>query len=319
MPSVEPDSLPSLFEPEGFGSGDSISELPEFESDTPGVGEFDQRSLRMVVAYDGTNYRGFSEQPGLRTVAGSLRAVLRRILRTDVFLSVAGRTDRGVHASAQVVSVYFAKGHDVEGIDTDRLARSANMLLGESVGIRRLEKAPAGFDARHSATSRTYRYRLSTVSEADPFDDRFAWRVRWPLDLHLLRQTCPPFLGEHDFTSFGRVPQDVIIERQSGPGRRVTPSMVRVVTAADWRLTRSGPLFEISASSFCHQMVRSLVGTMIDVARGRISAGDLGYILAAKDRSLAAAVAPPQGLCLTRVAYDDGFGDLSLIGPWANQ
>jgi tRNA pseudouridine38-40 synthase len=238
------------------------------------------------VAYRGTSFRGFAAQPGIRTVGGALNAALERTLRHTVELACAGRTDAGVHAWGQVVTFSTR-----EGVDLVALARGLNKALGPAIVVRSACVVPEGFDARRSATGRRYRYTVLNRAVPDPFLADTAWHVAAPLDVRAMRLACDPLHGEHDFASFCR--------RVEGS------SLVRRVRAADWKAVGDDLLrFEIEASSFCQQMVRSLVGTMVEVGVGKRRAGDMADVLRARDRQMAGEVAPPHGLCLWEVSYD---------------
>ena len=251
----------------------------------------------MLVAYDGTDFHGFAENTGVVTVASTLRAAIERVLGSPVELTVAGRTDAGVHAWGQVVSF----DAPAEGLDLERLQRSVNGLCKPAIVVRAAEVAPDGFDARFSATWRRYRYTVLNRPVPDPFRARTAWLVTEPLDLALLRLACDPLLGEHDFASFCRAPRV--------PDAAPPATLVRRVVEAGWRDVGDDVLrFEIRANAFCHQMVRSLVGLLVDVGRGRRRAGDVLTVLRARDRSHLGNIAPPTGLCLWEVGYPDGFG-----------
>jgi tRNA pseudouridine38-40 synthase len=244
--------------------------------------------VRLVVAYHGADFHGFALQPGVPTVGGALARALERYLRHTVELTCAGRTDAGVHAWGQVVSFDARSDVDVEG-----LTRAVNRALRPRVVLRSAEVAPAEFDARRSATGRRYRYRIRNDAVADPFTADTAWHVARPLDLAAMRLACDPLYGEHDFSSFCRRPP---VEGAS---------LVRVVRDARWVDVGDGMLrFEIEASSFCQQMVRSLVGTLVEVGLHKRKAGDMTAVLRARSRAAAGQPAPPHGLCLWEVAYD---------------
>ena len=250
------------------------------------VEEPDTRVCWLLVAYDGTDFHGFAKQIDQRTVAGVLKDALTKVLRDDVELACAGRTDAGVHAWGQVVS--FTARPDT---DLDRLRSSLNGMLGPEVVVRRAEFAAPGFDARHSAQWRSYQYTVVNRPEPDPFRSRFAWHVPAPLDLRALQLGADPFVGEHDFASFAR----------KGPEGSTT---VRRVTDSAWRDLGDGILrYDIRANAFCWQMVRSIVGTLVEVGRGKKRPGDILTIMRAGDRAAAGAVAPPHGLCLWEVGY----------------
>lgn len=256
----------SLFEQEGEDPGPAV--------------------CRLVVAYDGTAFRGFAAQQDQRTVEGVLRGALAKVLRHDVDLACAGRTDAGVHAWGQVVSF-----PSLPGLEPDRLQGALNGLLGPEVVVRTLDLVPPGFDARRSARWRAYRYTIDTRRVPDPMRARYAWHVPEPLDLARLRLGADPFVGEHDFASFCR----------KGPEGTTT---VRRIEEARWTCVEEGVLrFDVRARAFCWQMVRSIVGTLVDVGRGRKRAGDVTGMLRARDRAAAGTIAPPHGLCLWEVGY----------------
>jgi len=244
---------------------------------------------KLVVAYDGTGFRGFAAQPEQRTVEGALAAALAKVLRHEVELSCAGRTDAGVHAWGQVVSF-----PGIPGLEPERLQQALTSMLGPEIGVRSVELVPAGFDARHSARWRAYRYTIDRRRVPDPMLARYAWHVRDPLDLARLRLGVDPLIGEHDFASFCR---------RGSEGS----TTVRRVESARWVEVDDDILrFEIRARAFCWQMVRSIVGTLVDVGLGRRRPGDVMGILRARDRSAAGTVAPPHGLCLWEVGYSEG-------------
>jgi tRNA pseudouridine38-40 synthase len=171
-------------------------------------------------------------------------------------------------------------------------------MLGPEVVVRSAMWAPEGFDARRSALARRYRYAVCNQPLPDPFTAATSWHVEAPLDLRALRLACDPLFGEHDFSSFCRRPPD--------PGA----SLVRVVREARWEPGPEGMLhFEVEASSFCQQMVRALVGTMVEVGTGKRRAGEMSGILRARDRARAGQLAPPHGLCLWAVRYPVPVGD----------
>jgi tRNA pseudouridine38-40 synthase len=249
--------------------------------------------VRMIIAYDGTPFHGYAENPGVRTVAGTLREALERVLGHVIELTGAGRTDRGVHAAGQVVS--FATR--AEGFEPTALGRSLNKLVGPSIAVRSIDLAAPEFSARFSATSRVYRYRVLNTPVHDPFRSRFAWHVAQPLDLAALRLASDPIVGSHDFASFCRRPPTAADGFEA--------SLQRTVLHARWRDCGDGLLeFDIAATAFCHQMVRSLTGTIVEMGLGRRRAGEMLGILQSRDRANAGRVAPPEGLTLWEVRYD---------------
>lgn len=249
--------------------------------------------VRMTVAYDGTPFHGYAENPGVRTVAGTLREALERVLGHVIELVGAGRTDRGVHAAGQVVSFDTR----ADGFDPVALGRSLNKLVGPSIAARSIAEVPSAFSARYSATSRVYRYRVLNTPVHDPFRSRFAWHVAQPLDLAALRLASDPIVGSHDFAAFCRRPPIA--------ADGFVASLQRTVLYARWSDCGDGLLeFEIAATAFCHQMVRALTGTIVEMGLGRRRAGEMLGILQSRDRANAGRVAPPEGLTLWEVRYD---------------
>lgn len=254
------------------------------------------RRLRLTVAYDGTAFHGFAANAGVRTVGGTLTEALARYLGHPVDLTCAGRTDRGVHALGQVVTCDVAADRVAASDDLILLARAVNRMCGPEVAVRNPALVDGDFDARFSARARRYRYRVWNHAEPDPFTVRLAWHVPRPLSLAAMRLACDPLIGEHDFSTFCRRPK-----RPDGE----EASLTRRVTEAAWHDDGGGHLrFEIEASAFCHQMVRSVVGTLVAVGLGRMSAGEVNAALRARDRSRAGDLAPPHGLTLWTVRYD---------------
>jgi tRNA pseudouridine38-40 synthase len=243
--------------------------------------------VKLVVAYDGTGFHGWADQPRVRTVEGVLAEALERILRRPVGkLTCAGRTDAGVHAWGQVVSF----DADPE-VDASRVQSALNGALAPEVVVRDAEVVEPGFDARRSACWRAYRYAIVNRPVPDPFLARYAWWVPTPLDLDALRLGADPFVGEHDFAAFCR----------KGPEGSTT---TRRVYESRWHDLGGDVLrYDIRAAAFCWQMVRAIVGTLVEVGTGKKRPGDLMGILRARDRANAGQLAPPEGLCLWQVGY----------------
>ena len=257
--------------------------------------------LRLEISYDGTGFRGFAAQPGQRTVAGVLTDAIAVVAGHSVELVCAGRTDAGVHAQGQVVHV------DVHPeVDVERLLRSVNTITAPQIVVRTAAPAPEGFDARRSARARRYRYLIYEAPTADPLLARQAWHVVGPLDLRAMVGAADCFVGEHDFRAFcRRVPGS---SPDAPIPRRVLDARLGEVPGLDGERPGGGRLlrFDITATSFCHQMVRSIVGILAEVGRGRRRASDVVWMLREGDRSrVGGVIAPPQGLCLVAVAYDD--------------
>lgn len=253
--------------------------------------------LRLLITYDGGEFRGFAPNPGVRTVGGLLADALGRRLGYPVQLTCAGRTDAGVHALGQVVS-FDAADEDASPEQLEALRDGLNRMCAPGVAVLSAERAPDGFDARFSALSRSYRYSIWNSPVPDVFRRRTAWHVPDSLDVPAMTDAATLLVGEHDFASFcSRVTQVI------GGTERVAPTTRRVVDAR-WSAPEPALLLlDIEANSFCRQMVRSIVGTLVEVGRGRRAVADIDRILAARDRAAAGQVAPPHGLCLQSVSY----------------
>ena len=242
-------------------------------------------SFRLDIEYDGSGFAGWAAQPGQRTVQGELEAALETVLRERIELTVAGRTDAGVHARGQVAS--FRTGADVPA----DLARRLNGLTTDDVAVTAAGPAPAGFDARGDATSRSYRYRVLARSASNPFERGHA--LWWPhrIDREALDACAAALPGTHDFTAFTPTQTDHV-------------RFDRVVFEARWEEEPGAVLaFRISADAFMRSMVRVLVGTMLEVSSGRRSVEDFVRLLEGAPRTAAGDTVPPQGLYLESVGY----------------
>ena len=240
-------------------------------------------TYRLTIAYDGSGFHGYARQPEVRTVQGELEAALF-VHTGEVETSVAGRTDKGVHAAGQVVSF-----HAPERLDEARLLRSLNRRLAPEIAAIDLCEVAPDFSARFSATGRAYVYRILNREAPDPFLAATTWHFPTPLDAEAMNLASAAFVGEQDFASLCRKAGD--------------RSTVRPVRTAQWLRHDDLLEFRVSASSFCHQMVRSMVAICVDVGRAKIDADAVPGILAAHDRHAGRGAAPPHGLTLVRVEY----------------
>jgi tRNA pseudouridine38-40 synthase len=250
-------------------------------------------SFKPPIAYDGSGFNGWARQPGLRTVQEVVEGAVGRILGgTPVELTVAGRTDTGVHALGQVAS--FALDRDAP----DRFATRINAVLPRDVSVLRCELVEDGFDARRWATSRSYRYRVLTSEQRSPFEEGRALWWPHPLDRPVLDACAAALVGEHDFTAFT-------------PTQTEHVRFERRVLSASWGeeggADANGVLcFDITADAFMRNMIRVLVGTMLEVGQGKRSVGDFESLLQGAPRERAGETAPPHGLYFAGVEFGDG-------------
>jgi tRNA pseudouridine38-40 synthase len=280
-----------------------VSELPQ--NTPPG------QTWKLTLAYDGTDFRGWQIQPGKPTIQGQLQDALGRVTGEAPLPQGSGRTDAGVHAIAQVASFPLRAP-----IPPGNLLLALNRTLPPSIRILTAEIAqdPA-FHARHSSVAKTYEYRILRSEPCPPFLARYVHAYRAPLDLDALQHVARVFLGEHDFRSFaasdpdlaGRIFDDGDESAHNAKAPPASPSTVRTIFTSEWeeQHTPDGKLlvYRVRGNAFLHHMVRNLVGTMLDVGRGQLAAGEIHRILAARRRSEAGPTAPACGLFLHSVEY----------------
>jgi tRNA pseudouridine38-40 synthase len=242
-------------------------------------------NYRVIVHFDGSEYYGWQFQaPQYRTIQAELIRVLKIIAKKQVLVTGSSRTDAGVHSSGLTANFHLSVA-----IRPESLQRAMNSLLPKDIRIMECELMDKSFNARFGAVSKTYLYRIFTGPVQSPFNQRFALHLPYPLDLKAMRRATKHFIGAHDFTSFS----------SDEPGKK----KLREISAFTMRVRKEEIAFTVRGKSFLRYMVRNMVGTLIDVGRGRIGADDIPAIFAAKDRRRAGQTAPAKGLTLLKVEY----------------
>jgi len=265
------------------------------------------RTLKLTIAYDGTDLAGWQRQASERTVQAAIEDALLPIEGTRAVVIGAGRTDAGVHAAAQVASVSLASP-----IPVDELGRALNATLPEDVRILAIELAADGFNAQFAARRKTYRYWVWTTGVVPPQIRRYVWHVPQPLDVGAMNGAAAILIGEHDFAAFQASGSDVVTtNRQLLVSRMIEPaassvdedaggaSLFGVPPIAPGRLVG----YEVTGTGFLRHMVRNIVGTLVDIGRNRRPVEDMNAVLASRNRAEASATAPARGLVLWRVDY----------------
>jgi tRNA pseudouridine38-40 synthase len=240
--------------------------------------------VRAVVAYDGTEYSGFQRQANAPTIQAALEAALAQIGQENVTVLGAGRTDAGVHAVGQVIAFDTSWAHGLEA-----LLRALNAVLPVDIAVRAVEEVTPDFHPRYDARSRLYRYTLYNAPVRCPLARRYSLHVSAPLDVESMRRAVSLLPGTHNFATFGQPPEG--------------ESTVRTVFRAELQGTPPWLMFEIEANAFLYRMVRSIVGTLLQVGHGEMSVDDFAAVFESCDRSKAGPTAPPHGLCLMEVKY----------------
>lgn len=241
--------------------------------------------IRITLEYDGSNYSGWQLQVGQDSIQARLEAALAQIFSCHVRVYGSGRTDAGVHALGQVAAFDLPRD-----FPPDELKRAMNALLPPDIAIIEAASVSEDFDPRRDARSRTYEYRVLNRDRRSPFDYRYAWLIPSHLNLDAMNEAARRFIGTHNFASF----------RSLGSDERTT---IRCVSMSEWAREGERFLYRVEASSFMRHMVRTMVATLVEVGRGKLSPEQVTTLIEARDRSLAPASAPPQGLFLIEVRY----------------
>jgi tRNA pseudouridine38-40 synthase len=248
------------------------------------------RNLKLVLAYDGTDFSGWQIQPEKATIQGTLASAIGRVTGEKVLPQGSGRTDAGVHALGQVATFVTESP-----IPAQNLVGALNDILPSAIRVLEATEVRADFHARKSARAKAYRYRIYRSAICPPFLARYVWHYPYPLDEDEMREVAPLIVGEHDFTSFAAVDPE--------RGREEEVSNVRQISCSCWERQGDEFVYTVRGSGFLHHMVRNLVGTFLLAGKGTLKASDLTRILQARSRAAAGATAPASGLCLVNVEY----------------
>ena len=258
------------------------------------------RNLKLVLAYDGTEFAGWQVQPGLITVQGRLLDALARVTRENVVLHGSGRTDAGVHALGQVAN--FTTHSPIPAAN---LVIALNDTLPSSIRVLAAEEVAEDFHARKSARAKTYRYRIYRGAICSPFVSRYVYHHPWPLNEDAIVDAASSVLGQHDFTSFAAVDPDRlrrIAEAEDDDDE--APSNIRTIFSSSFRQENEEFIYEVRGNGFLHHMVRNLMGAFLLVGKGTMTARDISNVLTARNRSAnPSATAPASGLALVSVEY----------------
>jgi len=249
-----------------------------------------KRNFKLVVEYDGSSYHGWQRQSGLLTVQEVLESRLEVMLRNPIRVRASGRTDAGVHAKGQVVNFYS----DTR-MQAAEIMHGLNSLLPADIAVLQAEEMPHSFHARFSAFSKVYEYRILNRAQPSALERRYTWHIRHELTTHPIEQCLKMIIGWHDFSAF------------MGTGSSIK-STERCIYRADLQIPEPQHMvFFFQANGFLRHMVRNLVGTLVDVGKGKLTPSRFAEILASNDRRLAGMTAPAHGLCLVSVLYHSQF------------
>jgi len=261
------------------------------------------QNIKLTLAYDGTDFSGWQIQPGQPTVQGAISDVLENLTQQRLQIQGAGRTDAGVHAAGQV-----ANFKTEAELSADEFQRAFNALLPDSIRIVAAEQVAPDFHARWNAVAKTYRYRIFRGRVVSPFLWRYLQHDPFPLDFDAMAEAARKFEGQHDFTSFAASTGSEDEDRDRTMTRVIYRSEMTRVTCGDLPGAGEEWVYTVRGKSFLRYMVRKIVGTLVDVGRGKLMPEDIAQLFELRDRSKSGPTTPPQGLCLLEVEYPDNLG-----------
>ncbi|MDM8527227.1 tRNA pseudouridine(38-40) synthase TruA [Anaerolineales bacterium HSG24] len=245
-----------------------------------------------IIEYDGTLFYGYQIQPDVRTVQGSIEIALAKIMKVFTRVSVAGRTDAGVHATGQVIAFDVIWRHSVSD-----LYRALNAVLPDDISVKRLTTVLSDFSPRYDALRRSYRYIIVNDTSSTVFERLYSYHVKPKLNLNSMKEASVNLIEKHDFSSFGKSPQ-------------LGGHTVRQIMSIDWSTENNRIIFDITANAFLYRMVRNIVGTLLQVGLNRLTSEDVKEILLAKELKRSGPTAPAHGLYLMKVVYPEWVGNI---------
>jgi tRNA pseudouridine38-40 synthase len=260
------------------------------------IGPFGMRYFKLTIAYDGTDFHGWQIQSGKPTIQDEIVSVLRRLTQENIALHAAGRTDAGVHALGQVGSF-----RTQSGLSAEEFQRALNAILPPTIRIVAAAEMGPDFNARWSARSKIYRYRLYRGRVVPPMLWRYVLHYPFPLDEAKMQDAAARFVGSHDFASFAASTGSEEDDRERSTIREIYST--ELVRSAD----NEELVFTVRGRSFLRYMVRKMVGTLLDVGRGRLVPDDIDKLFEIRDRSKSGPTVPPQGLCMVSVEHQESF------------
>jgi tRNA pseudouridine38-40 synthase len=263
------------------------------------------RNIKFTIAYNGTDFSGWQSQPGQATVQGALTEVLEKLTQKRMMICAAGRTDAGVHASGQVVNFKAQSA-----MTTEEFQRSFNALLPPTIRVNQAEEVSPDFHSRWDALAKTYRYRIFRGHVVPPFLWRYVQHDTYEMNFDAMVEAAGHFVGEHDFTSFAASTGSEEDDRERTTTRTIYRSELLRAQVPNSGSSSEEWIYVVRGKSFMRYMVRKMLGTLVEVGRGKLAPADLPELFALRDRSKSGATMPPHGLCLESVEYPDPANSL---------
>ena len=267
------------------------------------------RNIKCTIAYDGTDFSGWQAQPGKSTVQGALAEVLEKLTQRRLMIYAAGRTDAGVHAAGQVINFKTQLELTADGVQ-----HALNALLPPSIRVNAAEEVSPDFHSRWDALAKTYRYRIYRGPVVPPFVCKYVLHYPYELNFEAMAEAARYFIGEHDFTSFAASTGSEEDDLERITNRTIYRSELLRMQGAESRISADEWVYVVRGKSFMRHMVRKMVGTLVEVGRGKLASAGIPELFALRDRSKSGPTLPPHGLCLENVEYPDPANSLASSG-----